>query len=177
MRYLITCLTTLFLASRALAADPVTPGIVKGTIEHPVWTGWVRDWCANGAPAKEFSCTSGDVVIGGEIYRARLTHPVDVNGHRLREGVIIGYPAHALPTTYRKTQYLVLQPAPPDFTAATGIKFIAADYGGYDPKARCVVDGPIAHLDGKKCPDRAFHEAHEGKCVPLAEYLEHYLER
>ena len=38
MRHLIVSLTTSLLASIAMAADTMKPGIVKGTIEHPVWT-------------------------------------------------------------------------------------------------------------------------------------------
>ena len=88
--------------------------------------------------------------------------------------VRVAFVGHALPRSYHQQHYLVVQPAPPDFRAATGLQYFAGDRDNYDPARHCVSDQGASHIDFRDRPDKSFHERRAVNCVPLAEYFAHY---
>jgi hypothetical protein len=153
-----------------------TPALLRGTVSHPHYTGWARDWCWSGRPARsdDLHVTEDCLSHGGEIYSATLDHWGTIDGSRSGRAIRVGFVGHALPKRYRQQHYLILQRLPADLREQMGLDYIVAEYDNYDARQSCVVERGYAHVDFRDCPDEAFHQQHEGKCVPLAEFLAHY---
>ena len=145
--------------------------MIEGTISRPTWTGWILDHCDSGRP-KDFE-QSNCVQVGGEIYSAELTNARIVNGQKIGK-LQIAFVAHALRKSYKQQHYLMLQPSPSDFRAATGIEYFSGDRDNYDPTRRCVSDQGWSHIEHDYCRDPSFHQHPQADCIPLRQYLEHY---
>ena len=166
-----------FLASCATVELPSDHAmLVYGTIAHPAWTGWARDYCGDGNPVPfdRLHSSSNCVTMGGEIYKASLKGASIVGGDGLKQNTKVAYVGHALSKRYKATHYMFLQPTPKDFSLATGIPYIVGDRDGYDPAKKCIVDSGYSHIRSEDCSDEAYHVVHRQDCVPLAEYVAHY---
>ena len=163
-------------ASSSLQAPLSTPIIVYGIVTRPMDTDWARDICSYNqlVRAEDRSDSASCVPMGGEIFSAELLNARQVNGQPLAGSLQIGFPGHALATTFRQSTYLVLQTSPPAFRADTGIDYVATEYGNYDASRKCLTDLGHAHLNNRQCPDKAFHERNKDRCIPVDEYLSHH---
>jgi hypothetical protein len=98
---------------------------VVGIVSQPTLTGWYVDFCNEGQLKASFhDCGQ----IGGEIYRATLLNVQTPKGTDVIPKLIIGFPAHALPKSYRDKKRIHLVMAPEDFRKATGIVYFARDW-------------------------------------------------
>lgn len=121
-------LATCVLIVAACAANPthvVTPIELVGIVANPTYTGWYIDYCNDSQPTKS---APNCVRIGGDIYKANLLDAREPGGTYSARKLVIGFPAHALPKTYRERKRMRLEMAPDDFRNETGILYLATDW-------------------------------------------------
>jgi hypothetical protein len=163
------------LAGCASAPVPLPgPVLVQGVVTQPQGVRWARNICRSWELVRYEDRWISDTCMphGGEFASAILESPQDSGGKILARQLRIGFPSHGYLRSYRKNHYLILQQAPADFFADTGIAYVATIVERYDAAHVCLADGPH-HLDYRTCSDRTFHERHAGQCIPQAEYLAH----
>ena len=169
-------LISICLAVSACSTAPLqleSPVVVHATVNSPVWTGWVRDYCNDGRPV-EFEKLSGPCMnLGSEINSATITNVRIVNGTRIGDIKIV-FVGHALPKSYKRQHYLVLLPSPADFRAATGLAYFAGDRDNFDAGKQCLSDQGYSHISFNDCKYKSFHEHPKSGCIPIQEYLAHY---
>jgi hypothetical protein len=102
-----------------------TPETLIGTVSNPQFTGWYVDYCNGGALVET---APNCMQMGGELYRVILLNPRSEAGGRLARRLVIGFPAHALPTQYREEKRVRLVPASAEFAEATGIRYVATKW-------------------------------------------------
>ena len=123
-RYAIVGLGALLMSG--CTADPIrfeTPVEMIGVVSNPTTTGWYKNYCDGG----RLTTSLPDCVqVGGEIYRVSLLDVRTPEGRRISHKLIIGFPAHALPSDYRDEKRMRLEKAPADFRNATGIEFLVS---------------------------------------------------
>jgi hypothetical protein len=66
--------------------------------------------------------------VGGEIFKVKLVNIETTNGTRVNLSEIIGFPAHALHSTYKARVKLYLAEVPEEFRNKTGIKYFAKEW-------------------------------------------------
>lgn len=153
-----------------------TPILLVGTVTNARWTDWAFDLCGYGQPVR-FDDRRADAEClphGGELYEVILKHPRRPGASDLNRGLRIAFPGHAMIWSYSEEHYVVLQPSPADFEAATGIRFVAAARDNFDSDRGCLEETGFGHLDRRHCPDKVFHKINRGRCLPVSEWLEHY---
>jgi hypothetical protein len=109
-------------------AEPVQIGIpaeLIGTVSDPVTTGWYKDFCEAG---KLTASLPECVQVGGEIYKVAFLDARTPDGKWISNKIVIGFPAHALPRTYRRESRIHLVKSPDDFRVATGIEYLVTDW-------------------------------------------------
>jgi hypothetical protein len=116
------------------------------------YTGWSLNWCHGGVPeyGDGFPCDDGTLSMFGDIHAVRLAD-VQVLLGALPHGVRrIGLPQHALLAPWYSDWpwLLVLEPSPPDFAAATGLRYIAFDDGSFRDGHACLQRGSIGEEFG-----------------------------
>lgn len=104
---------------------PPPPLLVYGTISDVQGTDWARDFCLNDAPVKLGDLYVGKTCmsIGSEINIVTLSEAKIIGGSEIPDALKVAYVGHGLMQTYRRAEYLVLQPAPDNLRAATGISY------------------------------------------------------
>lgn len=152
------------------------PALISGTVVVGEWTGWIRDWCGTSLPVPlaKLSGDSSCIPHGGELHRAYIKNAQVIGGQTLTRRLYVAYSGHAIIDGYEQKDHFVVLKAPSDFAQASGLQYIIGDIGGYDRKNNCIVDGGYSHLDNRKCPEAAYHEQANNRCVPLPEYMSHY---
>jgi hypothetical protein len=170
-------LFALSIAGCATELPPVTtPILLMGTVEDLRPTGWATDFCSHGQPVRlsDRRGVQGCLSHGGEFDTAQLRSPM-VPGEKAKRGFLkIAFPNHGFQRDYSRTHYVVLQPAPAEFEADTGVKYIATVRDNYDPEKKCFTDIGFGHMDWRHCPDKDFHERNTKRCIPVGEYLAHF---
>ena len=113
-------------ACTANSVHVTTPIELVGIVSEPTFTGWFVDFCHG----RQLTESLPDCVqVGGEIYRATLLNAQTPQGSNVAHKLVIGFPAHALPKSYRHKKRIYLVTAPEDFRNATGIVYFARDWG------------------------------------------------
>ncbi|MEM6810455.1 MAG: hypothetical protein AAF574_14590 [Pseudomonadota bacterium] len=151
-----------------------TPVLLEGRVTGAEYTGWDRDICGTGRPSKDRYGDASCVPFGGEYFRSAFFAHSDVDGARVGQKLTIAYPGHALATVNFRG-WLFLLSSPDDFREETGIAYIAAGVGVYDPEAGCVRPREAVHVAYDRCPDWEWHERHAESCLPVDVFLEHFV--
>jgi hypothetical protein len=117
--------TTLLLSGCvAAAANFEAPIELTGMVSNPVFTGWYKNFCEGGHLTVSPDCLQ----VGGEIYKVTFSDVRTEEGRRASRTLIIGFPAHGLPRTYRSREHIRLEKSPEDFRLATGVEYLAGDW-------------------------------------------------
>ncbi len=118
-------IVTISLVVGACSAAPlsVAPPIeLVGDVSNPRATGWYLDFCDNGTVTFGLpKC----IQSGGEIYEVALRGARDSSGAAVIPKLVIGFPAHALPRSYRVKARVYLEKAPVELSKSTGIEYLA----------------------------------------------------
>lgn len=161
-----------------------TPNVLIGTLTHPRATGWYRDQCNDNSLTTSLDrvldyadCLAHHAVV----YRMRLIDARTWDGRKIEGAVEIALNAHGFHRAATiDDAAMVLQPAPPAFERATGIRWFATAIYGYDAERQCFEGHwqPLdAHLRSDDCPDRDFHRRNIDRCIPIEQFLAHHRDR
>jgi hypothetical protein len=130
---------------RSIAANDANRVLVVAAPQDSRYTEWARNWCRGhgGTPEHDgggFDCGDGGISLGGEFFKVKLADVHVILGRLPRDVRFIGLARHALNLSRhnRVAWLLVLEPAPADFRAATGLTYIASDYGVFRSSIACV---------------------------------------
>lgn len=129
MRLTVTIATgALLLGCSTPKFDGELPSEFTAIPKSSEFTGWILDHCNGATPIRieALDCAQ----IGGEIYRVQLTDIWAANGVRLSLRSQFLVPSHGLNLSAENREVWAFQAkeTTPGLQAATGIKYIAADY-------------------------------------------------